>query len=598
MTGLKYPKGGEFLIDSISPREIFTPEEFTEEQRLIAKAAAEFAVGEIQPWMEEIEAQKEGLLPSLLRKAGELGFLSGDVPEEYGGQALDQVSVTLMTEKLTPGGGSFMASYGVHAGVGSLPIIFFGNRDQKTRYLPRLATGEMIGAYALTEPESGSDSLSGKTAATLSPDGKYYVLNGQKQFITNAGFADLFVTYAKVDGNQFTSFIVERKFEGVSVGEEENKMGIRGSSTRSVVFTDAKVPVENVLGKVGRGHVVAFNSLNIGRLKLAGGCVGSTKIALQNAVTYAKQRVQFGRPIAAFGLIKHKIAEMAIGVFMLESMVYRTAALVDRVLQHVNRRAEDAGIQVANGIEEYAIEDSINKVYSSEMMDHIVNEALQIYGGYGYVHDYPMEQHYRDSRISRIVEGTNEINRLLIVDMLMRRNMKNRLPVLEAAQKADDELLMHLSTIEIKDDGKLNLQKVIVETAKKVALFVAGAAVQNYMSKLADEEEILALISDMVIEIFAMESGLLRAWKTMEKAGDERFKIQKAMTSVYVDHAFERVVGFARRILSAIASGNRLRTHLSVLERASHFTPINTVMLRREIADAVIKAGRYPFDIA
>ncbi|MGZ3604392.1 MAG: acyl-CoA dehydrogenase family protein [Thermodesulfobacteriota bacterium] len=598
MEGLKYPKGGEFLIDLISPREIFTPEEFTEEQRLIAKAAAEFAVGEIQPWMEEIEAQKEGLLPSLLRKAGELGFLSGDVPEEYGGQALDQVSVTLMTEKLTPGGGSFMASYGVHAGVGSLPIIFFGNRDQKTRYLPRLATGEMIGAYALTEPESGSDSLSGKTAATLSPDGKYYVLNGQKQFITNAGFADLFVTYAKVDGNQFTSFIVERKFEGVSVGEEENKMGIRGSSTRSVVFTDAKVPVENVLGKVGRGHVVAFNSLNIGRLKLAGGCVGSTKIALQNAVTYAKQRVQFGRPIAAFGLIKHKIAEMAIGVFMLESMVYRTAALVDGILQRIDQRAGDAGIQMANGIEEYAIEDSINKVYSSEMMDHIVDEALQIYGGYGYVHDYPMEQHYRDSRISRIVEGTNEINRLLIVDMLMRRNMKNRLPVLEAAQKAGDELLMHLSTIEIEDDGKLNLQKVIVETAKKVALFVAGAAVQNYMSKLADEEEILALISDMVIEIFAMESGLLRAWKTMEKAGDERFQLQIAMISVYVDDAFERVAGFARRILSAIASGNPLRTHLSVLEKASHFTPINTVVLRRGIADAVIKAGRYPFDIA
>ena len=597
MQGVKHVRGGEFLIDSISPEEIFTPEDFTEEQRLIAKAATEFAVGEVQPRMEEIEAQKEGLLPSLLKKAGELGFLSGDVPEEYGGQALGQVSVTLMTEKLTAGGGSFMASYGVHAGVGSLPIIFFGNKDQKTRYLPKLATGEMIGAYALTEPEAGSDALSGKTTAILSPDGKCYVLNGQKQFITNAGFADLFVTYAKVDGDQFTSFIAERRFEGVSVGEEEDKMGIRGSSTRSVIFTDAKVPVENVLGKIGRGHVVAFNSLNVGRLKLAGGCVGSTKIALQNAVSYAKQRVQFDRPIAAFGLIKHKIAEMAIGVFTLESMVYRTTALVDGILQHVDHRAEDAGIRMANGIEEYAIEDSINKVYSSEMMDDIVDEVLQIYGGYGYVHDYPVEQHYRDSRISRIVEGTNEINRLLIVDMLIKRAMKNRLPILGAAQRAADELLMLRPAVEM-DDEKLTLQKEMVEMAKKIALFVAGAAVQNYMTKLVDEQEVLALVSDMVIEIFAMESGLLRALKTMGKTGGEKFQLQRAMVKVYVNDAFARVEGCAKQILSAMAVGDRLRTQLSALERLARFTPVNAVMLRREIADAVIKAGRYPFDIS
>jgi len=597
MQGLKHVRGGEFLIDSISPEEIFTPEDFTEEQRLIAKAATEFAVGEVQPRMEEIEAQKEGLLPSLLKKAGELGFLSGDVPEEYGGQALGQVSATLMIEKLTAGGGSFMASYGVHAGVGSLPIIFFGNKDQKTRYLPKLATGEMIGAYALTEPEAGSDALSGKTTAILSPDGKCYVLNGQKQFITNAGFADLFVTYAKVDGDQFTSFIAERRFEGVSVGEEEDKMGIRGSSTRSVIFTDAKVPVENVLGKIGRGHVVAFNSLNVGRLKLAGGCVGSTKIALQNAVSYAKQRVQFDRPIAAFGLIKHKIAEMAIGVFTLESMVYRTTALVDGILQHVDHRAEDAGIRMANGIEEYAIEDSINKVYSSEMMDDIVDEVLQIYGGYGYVHDYPVEQHYRDSRISRIVEGTNEINRLLIVDMLIKRAMKNRLPILGAAQRAADELLMLRPAVEM-DDEKLTLQKEMVEMAKKIALFVAGAAVQNYMTKLVDEQEVLALVSDMVIEIFAMESGLLRALKTMGKTGGEKFQLQRAMVKVYVNDAFARVEGCAKQILSAMAVGDRLRTQLSALERLARFTPVNAVMLRREIADAVIKAGRYPFDIS
>ena len=449
----EFVKGGAFLIESISPQEIFTPEDFTEEQRLIAKAAIDFAVGEIQPQGEDIEAQKEGLLPGLLKKAGELGFLSGEISEEYGGQELDKVSITLMLEKLSQGGGSFMASYGVHTGVGSLPIFFFGNKDQKRRYLPKMATGEMIAAYALTEPEAGSDALSGKTKATLSPDGKYYILNGQKQFITNAGFADVFMTYAKVDEEKFTSFIVEKKFEGVSVDEEENKMGIKGSSTRSVLFTDAKVPVENVLGEVGKGHVVAFNSLNIGRFKLGAGCVGSIKVVLQDAVAYAKQRVQFGKPIAEFGLIKHKIAEMAIRTFTVESMVYRTAEMTDRILQRIDHHAEDVGIQMARAIEEYAIEDSINKIYASEMLDYIVDEALQIHGGYGYIHDYAIERGYRDSRMSRIVEGTNEINRLLIMDMLTKRAMKNRLPVLVVAQKVASELLTLRPKIEA-DDGE------------------------------------------------------------------------------------------------------------------------------------------------
>ncbi|MDO9124542.1 MAG: acyl-CoA dehydrogenase family protein, partial [Deltaproteobacteria bacterium] len=465
---------------------------------------------EVQPQVDDIEVQKEGLLPSLVKKAGELGFLSGDITEEYGGQELDKVSVILMMEKLSQGGGSFMTAYAVHTGIGSLPIIFFGNKDQKKRYLPKIATGEMIAAYALTEPEAGSDALNAKTTAVLSPDGKYYILNGQKQFISNAGFADFFVTYAKVDGNKFTSFIVDRKFEGVSLDEEENKMGMKGSSTRSVIFSDAKVPVENVLGEVGKGHVVAFNTLNIGRFKLGGGCLGSSKFALQDAVTYAKQRVQFGKPIAEFGLIKHKIAEMAIRTFALESMVYRTAALVDRILQKVDYNADDAGIQMANGIEEYAIEDSINKVYSSEVLDYIVDEAVQIHGGYGYIHDYAIERGYRDSRINRIWEGTNEINRLLIVDMLTKRAMKGRLPVLVAAQKVANELLTLRPKVET-DDGKLTLQKEMVEMSKKIGLLVMGAAVQKYMAKLADEQEILALISDIIIEVFAMESALLRA---------------------------------------------------------------------------------------
>jgi alkylation response protein AidB-like acyl-CoA dehydrogenase len=590
----EFVRGGAFLIESISPQAIFTPEEFSEEQRLIAKAATEFVVGEVQPQVDDIEMQKEGLLPSLVKKAGELGLLSGDITEEYGGQDLDKVSVILLMEKLSQGGGSFMVAYAVHTGIGSLPIIFFGSKDQKKRYLPKIATGEMITAYALTEPGAGSDALSAKTTATLSPDGKHYILNGQKQFISNAGFADVFVTYAKVDGEKFTSFIVEKKFDGVSADEEENKMGMKGSSTRSVIFTDAKVPVENVLGEVGRGHIVAFNTLNIGRFKLGGGCVGSAKSALQDAVTYAKQRVQFGKPIAEFGLIKHKIAEMAIRTFTMESMVYRTAALIDRALQKIDHQADDVGIQMAKGIEEYAIEDSINKIYSSEVLDYVVDEALQIHGGYGYIHDYAIERGYRDSRINRIWEGTNEINRLLIMDMLTKRAMKNRLPVLAAAQKVANELLTLRPKIEA-DDGKLTLQNEMVEMSKKIGLLVAGAAVQKYMMKLAEEQEILGAISDIVIEVFAMESALLRAVKTAEKFGDEKSQIQKAMVKVYVNDAFDRIESFARQGLAAIAEGDTLRTQLSALKKLTRFTPVNTIGLRREIADSVIKIGRYPF---
>ncbi len=590
----EFVRGGAFLVESISPQEIFTPEDFSEEQRLIAQAAIEFVVGEVQPQIDDIEAQKEGLLPGLVKKAGKLGFLSGDIAEEYGGQELDKVSVTLLMEKLSQGGASFMVAYAVHTGIGSLPIIFFGSKDQKKRYLPKIATGETITAYALTEPGAGSDALNAKTTASLSADGKYYILNGQKQFISNAGFADLFVTYAKVDGEKFTSFIVERDFEGVSVDEEENKMGMKGSSTRSVIFSEAKVPVRNVLGEVGKGHIVAFNTLNIGRFKLGGGCLGSSKNALLDAVTYAKQRVQFGKPIAEFGMIKHKIAEMAIRTFTMESMVYRTAALIDRALQRIDDHADDVGIQMAKGIEEYAIEDSINKIYSSEVLDYVVDEALQIHGGYGYIHDYAIERGYRDSRINRIWEGTNEINRLLIMDMLTKRAMKNRLPVLAAAQKVANELLTLRPKVET-DDENLTLQKEMVEMSKKIGLLVAGAAVQKYMMKLAEEQEVLGSISDIVIEVFAMESALLRAMKTMEKSNDEKPQIQKKMVKVYVNDAFDRVERFAKQTLAAIAEGDTLRTQLSALKKLTRFIPVNAVALRREIADHVIKMGRYPF---
>ena len=592
----EFVKGGAFLLESISPQAVFTPEDFNEEQRLVAKAVAEFVEGEVQPVADDIEEKKEGLLPNLLRKAGELGFLSADIPEEYGGQDLDKVSSLLVWEKMAQGGGSFMSSFGAHTGIGSLPIVFFGTKDQKKRYLPKMATGEIIGAYALTEPEAGSDALNSKTTAVLGPDGKYYILNGQKQFITNAGIAGTFVTYAKVDGDKFTSFIVERNFEGVSLDEEENKMGVKGSSTRGVIYSDVKVPLENVLGEIGRGHVVALNVLNIARFSLGAGCLGGAKSALQEAVTYAKKRIQFGRPIAEFGLIKWKIAEMAIRAFISESMVYRTGGLTDRILRRIDRQAEDVGIQMARGIEEYNIEDSINKVFCSEMAGFVVDEAVQIHGGYGYIHDYPVERGYRDERINRIWEGTNEINRLLIVDMLTRRAMKNRLPVLAAAQKVANELLTLRPKIEM-DDGKLNLQKEMVEMSKKIGLLVAGAAVQKYMMKLAEPEleDIVALISNIVIEIFAMESALLRAMKGLEKSEDEKSQIQKAMVKVYVHDAFGRVEGFAKQAFAAISEGDTRRTQLSALKKLARFEPVDTIALRREIADAVIKIGRYPF---
>jgi len=590
----EFVKGGAFLIESISPRQIFTPEDFNEEQLLIAKAVTEFVVGEIQPVSEDIEEKKEGLLVGLLKKAGELGFLAADIPEEYGGQDLDKVSSLLLWEKMAQAGGSFTASFGTHTGIGSLPIIFFGNPDQKRRYLPGLASGQIIGAYALTESEAGSDALNAKTTATLSPDGKYYILNGQKQFITNAGIADLFTTYAKVDGNKFTAFIVERNYDGVSVDEEENKMGVKGSSTRSVIFSDVKVPVENLLGEIGRGHIVALNVLNMGRFGLGAGNLGGAKRAMQEAVTYAKKRVQFGKPIAEFGLIKHKIAEMAIQSFMMESMVYRTGGLTDRILGPIDRHAEDVGMQMANGIEEYNIEDSINKIFCSEMTGNIVDEAVQIHGGYGYIHDYPVERGYRDARINRIWEGTNEINRLLIMDMLTKRAMKGRLPVLAAAQKVAGELLTLRPKVE-SDDGKLTLQQEMIEISKKITLLVTGAAVQKYMMKLAEEQELLGLISDMVIQVFAMESGLLRAMKTMGRPMDERGQIQRAMVKVFVNDAFERLEGFAKKALAAVAEGDTLRTQLSALKKLSRFTPVNTIALRREIADHVIKAGKYPF---
>lgn len=584
--------GGEFLITDALPEEVFTPEDFTKEQRMIAKSAEEFGLGELVPRREELEELNPELVKSLLRNAAELGFLSADIPEIYGGSELDKVSSSLVTERISQGVTCFGVAYGAHTGIGSLPIVLFGTPEQKKRYLPKLATGEMIGAFALTEPEHGSDALTAETTAVLSKDGTYYILNGQKQFITNAGFADLILTYAQVDETKFTGFIVERKWDGVSMDKEEKKMGIHGSSTRSIIFQDVKVPVENLLGEIGRGHVVALNTLSVGRYKISASLVGGAKLLIAEGVRYAKNRIQFGRPICEFGLIKHKIAEMVIKTYVNESMVYRTAGLLDLALEGIDPSKEDAGQKIGQALRRYALECSINKNFGSEMFDYIADECVQIMGGYGYIQDNPVESAYRDSRINRIWEGTNEINRLLIVDMLMRSAMKGELPLLDVMREVMRELLSHRLEMS-EEEGVLKKEGKMVAMAKKIALSAAGVATQKYMDKLGNEQEIVALIADIIIEIFAMESACLRTLKKIEEEGQEKSKIQIAATQVYINDSFPRIDIMARQVFAAISEGEELRTQLLGLKKFAPFTPTNTIALRRQIADSIIPVARY-----
>jgi alkylation response protein AidB-like acyl-CoA dehydrogenase len=585
-------KGGEFLITDALPEEVFTPEDFTDEQRLIGRSAEEFRVGELEQRKEELEELNPELVRGLLRKAGELGLLSVDIPEMYGGSGLDTISSVLVVERIMQGIAAFDIAYSVQTGIGSLPIVFFGSPAQKKKYLPKLATGEMIGAFALTEPAHGSDALSAETTAVLSEDGRYYILNGQKQFITNAGFADLFLTYAQVDGTQFTGFIVERKWDGVSLDEEEKKMGIHGTSTRSVIFQDVKVPVENVLGEIGRGHVVALNTLNIGRYKLAPSTVGGAKLLIGECVKYAKNRIQFGKPICEFGLIKHKIAEMVIRIYVNESMVYRTAGLLALALQGIDQSKEDAGQKTGRALREYAVECSINKNSSSEMLDYVADEGVQIMGGYGYIQDNPAERAYRDSRINRIWEGTNEINRLLIVDTLMRSARKGELALIETIRKVAGELISYRPEMG-EEVGILEGEGKMVAMAKKIALLAAGAATQRYMDKLVNEQEIVALIANIIIEVFAMESAYLRTLKKIEKEGEEKSRIHIGATKVYINDTFPQVDLRARQVFAAVSEGEELRTGLMGLRKLTRFTPINTIALRRQVAESIIPTARY-----
>jgi len=582
-------RGGSFLIQSGSADEVFTPEEYTDEQKMIAKTAEEFVVNEVVPNLEAIEHHNFDISVRLLKEAGELGLLGGDVPEKYEGLGLDKITTALLTEKLARGR-SFSLSFGAHVGIGSLPIVYFGNDDQKRRYLPDLASGKRLAAYCLTEPGSGSDALGAKTTAKLSEDGKHYILNGEKQWITNAGFADVFVVYAKIDGEHFSAFIVERNFPGVSFGPEEKKMGIKGSSTRTVILDDVPVPVENLLGEPGRGHVIAFNILNVGRYKLAVGAVGSAKRALDIATNYAKERKQFKTPIANFSLIKNKLANMAIKTYASESSVYRTVGLFDTAFSNLGEK-EDDGKEVAKAVSEYAIECSINKVFATEVLDYCVDEGVQIHGGYGFMSEYEIENMYRDSRINRIFEGTNEINRLLIPDTLGKRAMKGELPLLQKAAGLQEELMSYYP--EEIEDTPLALEKHLIEMTRKIILMVAGSALMKYQQAIAKEQELLAAAADMLIELYAMDSVVKRTEKAIAKNGLDKEQHKLDMTVAYVQDAFDKVEALAKEALAAMEEGDELRMRLSILKKLTRRTPLNTIQLKRTIADRVIEAGGY-----
>jgi alkylation response protein AidB-like acyl-CoA dehydrogenase len=526
-----------------------------------------------------------------LRKAGEIGLLGADVPEAYGGLGIDKVGSTLISERLAKAS-SFALSAGAHVGIGTLPIVYFGNEAQKRKYLPPLAAGEKLAAYCLTEPSSGSDALGARTTATPTEDGRHYVLNGTKQFITNAGFADVFIVYAKVNGTDFSTFIVERGMSGVSIGPEEKKMGIKGSSTCPLILEDVRVPAENLLWEAGKGHLIAFNILNIGRFKLAAGALGASKIALGLAAKYANERTQFGRRISSFPLIGKKLAEMNVRTYVLESMVYRTAGLFDEGLAEFGTGEADAGMQAARAIAEYQIECSINKVFGSEVLDFVADEAVQIHGGYGFIQEYRVERIYRDSRINRIFEGTNEINRLLIPGTLMKRALKGELPLLQKAMALQAELLEPIPA-GLSFEGLLEPEAHMLNMAKKIFLMVGAQAVRKYQTKLEQEQEILAALADMMIEVFAMESALLRTRKRIASSGEEAAEHAVRMTRVFIHEAFAKIEQGAREALSAIASGDTLRTQLAVLKKLARRNPEDLIGLKRQIAARVIEAGTY-----
>ena len=585
--------GGAFLITAATPADCFFPEDFTDEHKQIAQTTAEFAVNEILPQSDAIEAKDFSVTRRLIKEAAELGLTAIDIPEEYGGLEMDKATSAIVAENISRQG-SFSVAFSAHTGIGTLPIVWYGTPEQKQKYLPKLADGTFVGAYALSESSSGSDAVNASTRAVLSEDGATYTLNGEKMWITNGGFADIYTVFAKclvTEGKdagkeKLTAFLIERGTPGFSSGKEEHKLGIRGSSTTPLILSDCKIPAGNLLGEVGKGHHIAFNILNVGRYKLGNAAVGGARVAFNNALRYAKERKAFGKTISEFGLIQEKIADMATGIFTGEALCYRTVGLIDKALAGVEKGDTR---EIQKRIEDYAVECSIVKVWASEMLDMVVDEGLQIFAGYGYVEEYPAEKAYRDARINRIFEGTNEINRLIITGWLMKSAMSGKLALMPAIKTIMDEVMAGPAEKEERE-GPLAAEHELLASAKKLALFAAGAATQRYMQKLADEQEVMGALADMIIAVFTMESAILRAEKIAAKAPAS---IAIAMAQLYAAKAMDTIELNARKVIAAVAEGDMARTQFAILRRLAKHDPADTIGLRRQIAQHVIRAGKY-----
>lgn len=586
-------KGGAFLLGPVDENSIFTPEDFDDVHLMIKKTSNDFMRNQVEPKIDDIEIMAEGVTLGLLQEAGELGLIGSDIPEEYGGEEADKITTMIITENASVCGGSFATAFGAHTGIGTLPIVYFGNEEQKKKYLPGLATAEKIAAYALTEPEAGSDALNCKTKAVLTEDGKHYVLNGAKQYITNASWADVIVTYAKIDGEKFTAFIVDADTEGVSIDPEEKKMGIKGSSTCSVIFENAKVPIENMLWEEGKGHQVAFNILNIGRFKLGAGCVGGSKRVMEFASEYALQRVQFKQPIAQFNIIKNKIANMAILTYLMESLVYRIAGMIEEKLEVV-KEGGGAPSDIVQAIQEYAIECSISKVWCSEAMDYVADEGVQIFGGYGYGQEYPAERSYRDSRINRIFEGTNEVNRMIIPGTLLGKAMKQEIPFMEAVMGLG-AALKPLKDAEIPTESPAR-EEFYLNNMKTLFTLAAGNAAQKFGAEIKNEQEVLCRLADMAMEIFAAESGLLRAKKMLAQGESEETKLALMMTQCFINDMIPKMDAWAKEVIAGSLDDEAAGKAYSGIRLCTNFVPMNTFAPKREIADAVYAGKKYFLD--
>ncbi len=587
-------KGGSFLIETRTTSEVFTPEDLNEEQRQMAATVAQFARDEVLPATADIDAKKAGVLPGLLRKAAELGFTSVDIPEEYGGLGMDKTTSAIIADHLSIQA-SFSTAFGAHTGIATLPLVWYGTEDQKKRYLPKLATAEWIGAYGLSEATSGSDAMNVRARATLSADGSTYTLNGEKMWITNCGIAGLYTIFAKIDGEKFSAFLIERDTPGLTVGAEEHKLGIRGSSTCPLVLQDCKIPAENLLGEPGKGHHIAFNVLNMGRFKLGVACVGGARHALAHMVRYARERKAFGKSIADFGLIQRKISLSATRLYAAESMAYRTVGLIDASLEQLGDHGSRLPRDIQRRIEEYAVECSILKVYGSEMLSFVADELVATMAGYGYTEHYPAERFYRDARINRIFEGTNEINRLIITGWLMKRALAGELPLMAAIKSLMDEVMQPPSFDSAEDSGEvLAREAAMLEAVRKIGLFAAGVASQRYMAALQDQQEVMADLADIITQVFALESALLRARK-LAVAGKSTAAVAEAITSLLAEESMSMAEQTARRVLAACGEGDMLRTQLAILRRLSRFTPVDSVALSQTIAKQSVQLERYPF---